>query len=396
MMYKKIFFLGFTFCYFLNINAQTNSQPYIITYTKDTIRNITILRKVKLTNENQVTYKNYSNKINTLNAEEIYSYSDTINYYLSTLIKPENKYKLISYFLGGPLNIGKSMKNNGKNVYWLRKKLDSSAVCLDEHKFNLPEFLTEYLPDYQSFTKIYKKKIYYTYKSLGEFVSAYNEFKSPEIYRFTKFKNIEVIEKGLFTSYNILTFKYDNYEYNFNQSTSCSLGFFLKNNFTNNMFLNYLTILSYSKIISDEENINLYNLCFEPSFFFKVNLKGSSNLNFGTGLFIIYNFNSYVDNKIVKPNEFTTIGIKNLGLVGYSLSCQYENRSRFILSINYIQHNIQTDNFSQSSIVNTSKNGKLRGLRFGIGYKFNSTKFLKPSRNDIVDIRRSQKLISVR
>ncbi len=368
-MNRKVILISLFISYFNLAFTQTN-KSYIITNEKDTLRNIKIIKKYASTNFNQVSFINHDGNVQTIKSEDIHSYFDGENKFLSKTDITGKKKKLMSHILIGPLTLGESKNSKGETIFFLKKVDKQGYVCLEEYKFKLNDFISSYLADYQEFKLMYRKKIYYNTKSLGEFVSAYNEYQNPELYRYTKFKNTEALQIGSYISLNLMsTINNDDFSKIFIFNTF-ALGMLLENSYSNNLVLNFKTLFNSSRISTKEDKFTFYKIDFEPALMYKIKLNDKAKLVFGPGLIISYCFNTKNSGNagIIKSEQEEVKGL----IFGYKLSTEFELFNKASLTLAYVNQKVIVRKKVTKSISPEDKITKynLSGLRIGLAYKF--------------------------
>ncbi len=353
--------------------GQEYLQPTsIITIKGDTLNNISLVPGKFSTNEDQVSYLDQNKVKVTLQAEELYSYHDGTDYYLSTFVNNQSVNKMVSFKLSGPLGVGQSKKSNGDHILYFKKKEDSTVVSLHPYRYELIDFLKEYLPEFDAFEQKYRVKTHYNLKTLAELASAYNAFIDPDHYVFEGFKSSLDPALGILFSYNIPTFSYKLESTSFAPSLSYSMGGFIETNYSNNVGVLYK--LLYSSYRLDASNptmdfLKLKNLNLDATVFYKIKIDNKNYLYLGGGPSVLYNMNSYIGRSFVENTEATLIPVKSFG-VGYHVVAQVSIMDRWVVFANYLAHGILTESFNRMALDDTSRKAVFKTLRLGLGYKF--------------------------
>lgn len=168
------------------VTAQTTE---IITSKEDSLSGIKIKKNTNFTNQDQATYSN-GGDWQTLNASEISSYWDGNAYFKSYQVGDSKK--LLSLMLNGVLSLSYGIEVIGSKEFFIKFENQDQYISLSTQSSDIESFLRTKMNDYESFKNQYGKNVIYTQKSLGEFVSAYNEWREPSKYTFSKFKHENV------------------------------------------------------------------------------------------------------------------------------------------------------------------------------------------------------------
>lgn len=336
----------------ININS-------IIKVSRDTIRPQLISTKASESNETQVTYTlNKSTLI--LKAEDLISYFDGKASYYSENIQNSNEKRLVKYIVSGPLYFGQSNSKKGEITYYLKLKEANELINLEPKKYEINRFLKEYLADFDQFRSKYKKKIFYDYKSLAEFASAYNAFKYPETYVPLKFKNSESVKLGIYASLNLSQIEFESMSKP--NSLSYSVGPRLSIKYTRTISFDILSTLNRSSFEYTNEKVNINTIGLEPSIGISCYVSGKIAIKLNVGPTLHYNTKSKVH--LVKEN--TDVLIKSLN-TGLSSGIGLVYKSNYSFLINYINYPFKTENFSGAK---SERTGKFNSLRFGLLYNF--------------------------
>jgi len=339
----------------------------LIIYAKgDTLKSKVIISSNKKTNEDQLTYILNDKEIVVTSAELVSFFNGTSTFYSKNIVDQTEK-KLIKNVVSGPLYLGQSFKKNGTSVYYIKKENDDKYISLDKYEFNVESFLQNYLSDFADFKSNYRKKIYYDYKSLGEFASAYNAFKIPETYVPQKFENTEKIKFGVFGSVNLSGISFKDNSIKFDYALSYSFGLSVVNQYSRMFSLDVLASYNYSKNKAKDQNIDaiIKTVGIEPSLGTSFFIKDYLCLKVDLGLVIYYNMNSGID----LYDNGSSVLVKGFNF-GYSGGLEANYKSKYYTFIKYINYNVKTNNFDPGGIESSSKKGKYSNFRFGIGYNF--------------------------
>ncbi len=333
----------------------------IIKISGDTIKSPIIRTNHNESNESQVAFMQEGSVV-VLKSNDIISYFDGASMYNSINIKGREEKKLINYIVTGPLYLGRSISKNGKFTYYIKLENDKEMVDLDLEKFDIVNFLKKYLIDFEQFKSTYKKAIYYNFKSLAEFTSAYNAYKDPKTYVAIKYKNPETIKVGFLASINPsqLKFKKDNINTN---STAFTIGVNLTNQFSRSVSLGLLSSLNLASFNYAAEKTKINTFEIAPTLGVSYFLNETLCIKFSAGASILYNLGSKVD----LTNEDRSVSIKGLNF-GYITGVSVEIKSKYALFINYSGYSFKTQNFDPAGIE-SKRIGELKSLR--IGFYFN-------------------------
>jgi len=338
----------------------------IISANGDTLNSKVIISSNIKTNEDQLTYILNDKEI-VVTSVELVSFFDGTSTFFSRNIVDRTEKKLIKNVVTGPIYIGQSFKKNGTSVYYIKKENDDKYISLEKYEFNVEPFLQSYLSDFGDFKYKYRKKVYYDYKSLGEFASAYNAFKVPETYVPQKFDNSEKIKLGVFGSVNLSGISFNDNSIKFDNALSYSFGVSVVNQYSRMFSLDVLASYNYSKNKAKNQNIDaiIKTIGVEPSLGTSFFLKDYLCLKVDLGLVIYYNMNSginlydYGSSVLVKGFNF-----------GYSGGVETIYKYKYFAFLKYINYNIKTSNFDPGAIESSSKKGNYSNFRIGIGYNF--------------------------
>ncbi len=364
-MSKKLLYLFLPAFFFTSdLFSQDTAREFVILNSGDTVF-LKIIKKYKYTNKDKLTFKNSISKYKTLTAGALKKYFDGEFFYISEKESNTNTFVLINYYADGFCKIGISYDDRGKELFFLNNS--ETIIPLDEYKYNLHDVFKKYLIRYDDFSKQYSEKIYYNYKSLGNFISAYNEFINPEIYKKSEYKNrqsfnyllsimpynfgksfrsSDIILNG-FRIFDIKLSAKNKFSRSFSLLTSAAFG--LNNYISDWMAFNYL---SYS--LEEEAEILAYE---SPKFdiFFRIggtvsyNYKLSENINPFSSVFKKYYISPYSS----KINLDFVIDLKN--------------HFRFFIGYNIFNISI-TEQQVMSKLVFLKS--KVQGLNLGISFKY--------------------------
>lgn len=353
------------------IMAQENIAPtplcnsMIIFANGDTLKSKVIISGNKKTNEDQLTYLSNDKEIVVTSAELVSFFEGTSILYSRSVANQSGK-KIIKNIVTGPLYIGQSFRKNGTPVFYIKKENDDTYIQLEQYQFDIESFLKGYINDYLEFKMKYKKKIFYDYKSLGEFASNYNSFKVPETYVPQNFENTEKIKLGVIGSFNLSNISFDNTSLKFKYAPSYSIGLSIINQYTRTFSLDFL--VTYNHSVIDEKDkmaqVVINNVGIEPSFGTCFNINNYLSLKVNLGVVMYYNIESKINLQGTGP-----LNIKGFN-VGYAGGVDAIYKSKYYVFVKYIKHNVRTNNFTPGSIETSSEKGKLSNIRFGVGFNF--------------------------
>ncbi len=204
----KLYFVQL-FCFlivsmvFHHLNAQ-DFDGTIVTSSKDTIENVRIIKNSRKTDEKKVSYEVLPGQEFTLTSSNALSYFDGTHYYISKKITNKED----PYFLKVLLNGIVKLFESGADKKLYIQVVDSNEIySLKDYEFNLDELFLSVIPNYANFKQQYTEgHVYYSKKTVGDLISAYNTFSSP-IYRRAEFETSEKIQLGIILSsaFNWLT-----------------------------------------------------------------------------------------------------------------------------------------------------------------------------------------------
>jgi len=349
-----------------NLGQTPVVHSMIISAKGDTLRSKVIISSNKKTNEDQLTYLLNDKEIVVTSAELVSFFDGTTTFYSRSIVDQAEK-KLIKNVVSGPIYIGQSFKKNGTSAYYIKKENDDKFISLEKYEFNDESFLQSYLNDFADFKSKYHKKIYYDYKSLGEFASAYNAFKAPETYVPQKFDNTEKVKLGVFGSVNLSGISFKDNSIKFDKALSYSLGVSVVNQYSRMFSLDVLASYNYSKNKAKDQNIEavIKTIGVEPSLGTSFFIRDYLCLKVDLGLVIYYNLNSGIN----LYDYGSSVLIKGFNF-GYSAGVETIYKSKYYAFLKYIKYNVKTNNFDPGGIESSSKKGKFSNFRLGVGYNF--------------------------
>lgn len=352
-------------CLVLNTNiVNGQKKPSIKNFNKiiktdgDTIKSPIIITTISKSNEDQVTYKQ-KNSTQLIKADEIISYFDGKSAYYSEIIQDSKEKKLVTYIVAGPLYFGRSTSKKGVISFYLKLKSANEIINLEYKKNELTGFLTKYLIDFEKFKNTYDKNIFFDYKSLAEFASAYNAFKNPETYVPLKFRNTESVTFGIYGSYNLSQINFG--KGSEKSSISYSIGPKILVKYTRTVSFDILSTLNSSTFKYTNENVNIKTIGIEPTIGISYFINEDLGFKLNVGPCIHYNIGSKV--KLIEENQ--TVLIKGLN-TGLSAGVSLILKSKYHFFVNYSKYQFKTENFMGAK---SEREGKFDSVRFGFYLK---------------------------
>jgi len=368
-MKKTIFCFLLALSFFLTSNYVVGQDDVkqknfntIIKISGDTIKPQIISKKPSESNENQVTFKE-GNSVLILNAADIISYFDGTSKFHSENINGKEEKKLINYIVTGPLYLGRSISKDGQFTYYLTLEHAKDMIDLGSKKYDIIGFLKTYLNDFEQFNKTYNKPIYYNYKSLAEFASAYNAYKDPKTYVATTYSNPETIKVGVLASINSsqLKFKKDNISEN---ATTFSVGLNFSNQFSRVVSLDIHSMLNLATFSYPEEEAKINTFEISPTLGLGFFLNEMLCIKVNAGVSMLYNIGSKVDINA----EGRSVSIKGLNF-GYIGGATLLIKSKYGVYINYQGYSFKTKNFDPAGFP-SARSGELKSMRIGFLINF--------------------------
>jgi len=125
------------------------------------------------TNENQVTFIIEGDR-KILKAKEVKSYYKK-GRKISIFSSSDSEHKLAKVVVRGTVKLAEATSSKGFEKFYIL--VDGQWINLDPHAFELKEYLSALLPDFEEAVK--NKKVHYDLASLGKAIAKYNEFKDP-------------------------------------------------------------------------------------------------------------------------------------------------------------------------------------------------------------------------
>ena len=312
MQAKILALLLVVFFSFSNLlNSQTTYQDKFY-YANVQGEKITVSKIISSkTNENQLTFTNKGVQT-TLQAKDVRSYYAK-GEKLSVKIANTGEYKLVKIVVAGPIFLGSSVKENGKDGYYLKK--DDKWYDLEPHRKNLKKHISTLVADFDK--AVSKKRIPYDLHALGTAISSYNAYKDPIYTKRSKFEIRHDKRFGLTASTGLSLLTFQNGLPTETSSSLYSIG--LASNIEYNRVFGFNMQLVYTNALwntSPDYTFELNTLQFSPMV---QTLLFSNYKNFDAKLGAGLNFNVDLNSEI----DFPTLSLNPVSLklfsVGYHI-----------------------------------------------------------------------------
>ena len=349
--------------------SSQNKSVYIITNSDDTIRNCSIRKPHRLTNEDKVTYF-YNNTSHSLPSNSIKSYFDGSQLFFSELLKNKNKHVLISYIIGGPGSFGQSISDKNEIIYYLKRSDTQEVVCLEEHKYSLLSFLHGFLPDFDTFIKTYDAIVVYDYKSIAELISAYNAFKEPNTFVPVKYQFKQEAKFGINASLGLGNLELENGNRYYINENNYSFGLNYKQLYSRNISLNFSLSFNNTSFIGTIEDLYIKAISFEPNLVFTANIFPRIDIALKGGINLNYNIDSYLNQKTEYGQQLDLSTIN----LGSQVGIEFTYLKRYSFFMHYLNYVIQTNEstrFSNNDYIKAT----VKSYQFGLIYYFKSVYF---------------------
>ncbi|WP_205503290.1 hypothetical protein [Rufibacter psychrotolerans] len=275
--------------------------------------------------------------------------------------------KLIEVVVHGPVSLGQSISEKGEPVYYVTKE-GEEFTSLQPHQYQLSAFFAGYLPDYNEFVTSTQKRPFYEFKSLAEFVSAYNTYKHPDKYVAERYKSPEQVGVFAFGSVNASSLSFKNESKEFSTAATLSVGAILHYKYHRKLFLVTPVLYQRASFSSQANEVQLYHLLVEPHFVYRFYINEPVTFSIGPGLGLSYDLNSQVRPLQAEESIKDKVDFEKVG-VGYNLNASLDYKARYMLGISFSSYKIRTHPFEKVEIETSGKKGSYQTIRFGLGYK---------------------------
>ncbi|HYX07692.1 MAG TPA: hypothetical protein VE912_13270, partial [Bacteroidales bacterium] len=329
----------------------------------DTIHHITIVQKSELTNEDQVTFIGDETPI-TLDASSVTAYFDGKQKYISTRISSDRSFKLMNYQVIGYLQFAQSSTSGGDPVYYYI--FDGRCVNLSVYMNNIEKFVADFIPDYEEFKDIYHKKMFYDFKSLAEFASAYNAYRYPDKYVFEKYQNKEAFSTGSIISLNFGTLNLEDFKSIY--ISGLDMGLNIEYKYSPNSSLMIQPYFSHFAGSNTTTKVKLNAMKLKIIIAFTFYTHRYLKLQAGPGIGFYYNLNSIMNRSDTLPYNKKKIEFRTPG-INYNFNILAVLNERHKIYVLAGSTGIKTKETTIYPMPNSEKKG--RNLEFGIGYGFN-------------------------
>ncbi len=343
-----------------------NSDPVslIILNNGDSLFNKEILKDVKYTNSDFITYRDNGGNSVKLSATEIKACFFKEKLYYSENIKDENKKLLITYIVGGPVSLGCSYSPGGKRELYLKK--GDEVVQLSKYRENPEAFLQTFLEDYASFKIIYSAAVTYNVQSLANMTAAYNSFLFPDQYIFQKYKDEEPLSVRAFASGG-LAFSSLSGERMIGPSVAVGADFCLYYPGSVSVHLPFSFYYAHSE--ASDALARFFSMSFEPYLTSTLDPNGDNRFEIGAGLGILYNMESEVEGDALLADQTSNVDIHRL-LPGANFTLLYHINQQLCTQFKTSCFKFRTGSLKPGSPGDTSGKGVLIDAGLTISYYF--------------------------
>jgi len=361
----KFSFLFVIFLSGLNVFSQNRDAHFIILSSGDTISNIKIIEKYKFTNKDQICYINSNSEKEIKHASEVFKYYNGKTIFYSEYLDEKKTSVFVNYFAEGFCKAGLSYSKTGEVEYYVNNS--KKVIPLKNFKYNLDSILKTGFDKFDEFLKIYPNKIKYEYKSLGEFISAYNSFLFPDLYKQEKYINKQSFDFG----FSLLPYNYKTSIFNSDIKLFgfeiFNAGFYVENKLTPKFSTLISLTVSLHKYFSDWMVFNY--ISYKPEAYIQYSLypHKKTNILIRTGIAFGYNYNLSVN---YDPNSSS---LKSIYISPFSsnyfldIVFDFKNHIKLVSGLQFSNINITEQGILSKAIYTKSK---MQGIRIGIIYNF--------------------------
>jgi len=330
----------------------------------DTLKDIRIKKNYRLTNHKTVTFKKSALKNYSYTVDGIFKYFDGKDMYYSIQEKTSHSLVFVKFFADGIYKAGESVDSKGNLLYFISNSEDLVYLKSDE---DLITYIKKNIPKFSEFRKSYENKIVVSYKSLGELVSAINEFLDPKTYKKEKYKYRQSFKFGLNLypyNYNIST---KDSEYQLHGAQYISTGLSLENRLSEHFSAYYCFSGSWQNYTDNDLLFNYISYVLEAHPEYYILNNRIVNLKISPGLSIAYNYNLHENyNRIGGVSKFITISPYTFDYL-LDIKVEFNKYINFNLGVHSSKFNIiEQGSLSKPEYIIT----KLQGIRFGFTYNF--------------------------
>ena len=364
--------LKFSFVFFsvyftiVSLSFSQNRNPdYIILNSGDTINNIKIVEKHKQTNKKQLTYRNNNSEQKSLLANTVVKYYDGKSVYLAEFQEEISSTVFINYFADGYYKAGMSYTKKGELEFFVNNSKE--LISLKEHKDELAIILSSSFENFNQFYEIYSKEITYDYKSLGDFISAYNAFLYPKLYRKEEYKNKQSFNLG----FSLFPYNYNASFFNSDIDLSGFQVFRANINLENKLSPYFSTIfsptVSLNKYRSDWMTFDYFSYKLEGHVQYllrsskKINILLSPGISFGYNYKLNTNYDPESSSmKVIYISPFSSDYL-------FDLVFDFKNHIKLVSGFQFSNVNTIEQGILSEAIYTK---GRMQGIRIGLIYNF--------------------------
>ena len=307
-------------------------EHVVVLNNMDSLVDVKVLKQYKYTNHEQVTYELNGEKI-TATPEEIYAYNNGEEYFLSRKVYPIGSKKFITYLNYNYLKIGRTNEPNGKIEFFAQFGEEDLIHRIKNYKGSLDSLFKAKLPDYESFMKIYDRKVFITKESLTHFAGAYNDFDPDYEFYQEEYYYEGRLSFGLLAGVSVGTLSWNNSDWL--TTLGPPAGVLMEIQYTDNFALNNMFVHDYFHFTGPADDIRVPRITYESYGVFKHSIRENLSLNYGAGGFFALNYSS----KFFTPTDFVGTELREF-TGGFRLSVDLEYRKRFMAMLTMLQGNV--------------------------------------------------------
>jgi hypothetical protein len=249
-----------------------------------------IYSSFKKTNSKKLTFEK-DGQTKTVSVDEVIAFWDGEKYF-SRKLTIDDELCFINQILSGPLTFGEYVGETGEIVFVVKLEAEEKFRIINDSKANLNSYFSSFLPRYAEFMEEYKKAPVHTRKSIGEFVSAYNQLRNPEKYKFTKFKHPRKFYFGVSLLSTSNSFSTDKGSFESGNRSHIGLGINGRINVTPK--LSFMGVLGKTKSDTKEgsDNLVINSTYFEGHVLYSLTNSSKLNILLGPNFTLLSNTNS--------------------------------------------------------------------------------------------------------
>jgi hypothetical protein len=347
--------------------SQTGTS--IIFQNGDTLMDSKIYSSFKKTNSKKLTFER-NGQVETVSVSDVIAYWDGKNYFSRKPID-ESGECFINLLLSGPLTLGEYVSEGGKTIFVVKLEAEEKFRIINDSKANLNSYFSSFLPRYAEFMEEYKKAPVHTRKSIGEFVSAYNQFRNPEKYKFTKFKHPRKFYFGVSLLSTSNSFSTDLGSFESGNRSHIGLGINGRINVTPK--LSFMGVLGKNKSEANEYSSRLVinSTFFEGHMIYSLTNSSKLNILLGSNFTILFNSNSnyYVPRATLAGVFIDSYQLESIS-TGYGLNLLLIYPTPSINFGAIVGVGGRSINSKQNDFTGTGYNGHSKTIRLGLMVEF--------------------------